>query len=91
MSKIAPCNHPVYNGVGVMAEKTNLVGEMEGIWCSFDDVDGLVWYYQLVQNIPPLVQDPFLVEADIVGESCGYLVNMVVSVEKFKNINTSYL
>ena len=60
-------------------EITNLVHEMEGIWRSLDDVHGLVRGGPLVENIPPLVQDPFLVEIDIVAKSCGYLPNMVVS------------
>ena len=72
----------------MMAEKTNLVGEMERIWCSLDDVDGLVWYCQLVQNIPPLVQDPFLREVDIVAQTSGYLLIMLVSRD---NENSQYI
>ena len=64
-----------------MVENTNLVGEMQGIWCSLDDVDGLIWEGQLGQNLPPFVQDPFLVEDDIVRETSGNLLNISCSGE----------
>ena len=63
-----------------MVENTNLVREMQGICRSLDDVAGLIWHGKLVNNFPPLVQDPFLVEADRVGEReiSGHLVNILV-------------
>ena len=75
-----------------MIENTNLVREMQRIWCSLDDVDGLIWDGQLVQNLPPLIQDPFLVDADMVGETSGNLL-IGQHFDQLRNINicTSYL
>ena len=56
----------------------NLVHEMQGVWCCLDDVGRFIRGGQLGQNCPPLLQDPFLKEEDIVREIRSYLVNMLV-------------
>ena len=56
----------------------NLEHEMQGVWCYLDDVGRFIRGGQLGQDCPPLLQDPFLIEEDVVGEIRGYLVKMLV-------------
>ena len=51
---------------------------MQGVWCFLDDVGRFIRGGQLGQDCPPFLEDPFLIEEDVVGEIRGYLVNMLV-------------